>query len=213
MRLISASHDGTVRIWDASNSPNQRTLDDSHSDVVSAVVFSHDSKLFASASYDRTVKIWDTSDGVCLGTFTIGHGETVDRLTFSDQSSEILLESGRKCVGIWRQQTDYNGPKLWVQQTGSNLRQIRWENIWKDWNAKSTGHVSSTADETQIDDATVGLSGEWITYNSENLLWLPPEYRPSCSAVSGGMIGIGAGSGEVWLFDIETTAVESSNGF
>jgi hypothetical protein len=46
-----------------------------------------------------------------------------------------------------------------------------------------------------------GLSpdGVWITYNSENLVWLPVEYRPSCSAVSGKMIGIGVGSGKVWI--------------
>jgi hypothetical protein len=38
-----------------------------------------------------------------------------------------------------------------------------------------------------------------MTYNSENLVWLPSEYRPSCSAVSGKTIGIGVGSGKVWI--------------
>jgi hypothetical protein len=47
----------------------------------------------------------------------------------------------------------------------------------------------------------VALSSDraWITYNSENLIWLPSEYRPSCSAVSGKMIGVGVGSGKVWI--------------
>ncbi|KAF2254521.1 hypothetical protein BU26DRAFT_447355, partial [Trematosphaeria pertusa] len=43
----------------------------------------------------------------------------------------------------------------------------------------------------------VSSDGVWITYNTENLLWLPQEYRPSCSAVSGEMIGIGVGSGKL----------------
>jgi hypothetical protein len=38
-----------------------------------------------------------------------------------------------------------------------------------------------------------------MTYNSENLAWLPSEYRPSCSVVSGKTIGIGVGSGKVWI--------------
>ncbi|KAF1952414.1 hypothetical protein CC80DRAFT_179990, partial [Byssothecium circinans] len=51
----------------------------------------------------------------------------------------------------------------------------------------------------------VGLapSGAWITYNSENLVWLPSEYRPLCSAVSGKMIGIGVGSGKVRICYVE----------
>jgi hypothetical protein len=51
----------------------------------------------------------------------------------------------------------------------------------------------------------VGLSPneDWITCNSENLVWLPPEYRPSSSAVSGRTIGIGVGSGKVWMYNLQ----------
>ncbi|KAF2471487.1 uncharacterized protein BDR25DRAFT_223644, partial [Lindgomyces ingoldianus] len=46
-----------------------------------------------------------------------------------------------------------------------------------------------------------GLSadGVWITNNSENLVWLPSEYRPSRSAVSRDTISIGVGSGRVLI--------------
>ena len=47
--------------------------------------------------------------------------------------------------------------------------------------------------------------GTWITFNSENLLWLPSEYRPSCLAVSGNTIGIGVGSGKVWMCYLDST--------
>jgi hypothetical protein len=51
----------------------------------------------------------------------------------------------------------------------------------------------------------IGLSanGDWITLNSENLVWLPSEYRPSCSAVLGSTIGAGVGSGKVWTCNIQ----------
>ncbi|OCK76682.1 hypothetical protein K432DRAFT_265156, partial [Lepidopterella palustris CBS 459.81] len=43
----------------------------------------------------------------------------------------------------------------------------------------------------------VALSSDraWITYDSKNLVWLPSEYRPLCSVVSGKMVGIGVESG------------------
>jgi hypothetical protein len=47
----------------------------------------------------------------------------------------------------------------------------------------------------------VGLSsdGAWITYDSENVLWLPSDYRPSCSTVCAKTVAIGVGSGKVWM--------------
>ena len=51
----------------------------------------------------------------------------------------------------------------------------------------------------------IGLSpGEkQVIYNSEYLVWLPSEYRALCSAVSRKTIGIGCGSGRVWICNIE----------
>jgi hypothetical protein len=43
----------------------------------------------------------------------------------------------------------------------------------------------------------------WITHNSENLVRLPSEYRPSCSAVSGNTISIGVRTGRVWICKVE----------
>ncbi|KAK4183915.1 hypothetical protein QBC35DRAFT_392814, partial [Podospora australis] len=37
----------------------------------------------------------------------------------------------------------------------------------------------------------------WIICNGNNVLWLPPEYRPICSAVQELMICIGCSSGRV----------------
>jgi hypothetical protein len=57
----------------------------------------------------------------------------------------------------------------------------------------------------------VGLStnGAWITCNSEKLVWLPSEYRPMHSAVSGMTIGIGVGSGKVWMCSLQVTNLKS----
>lgn len=57
----------------------------------------------------------------------------------------------------------------------------------------------------------VGLSldGKWITYNSVNVLWLSPEYRPNfrCSIISGNSVGVAAGK-KVWIFTISPEYLE-----
>jgi hypothetical protein len=47
----------------------------------------------------------------------------------------------------------------------------------------------------------IGFSPDsiWIKHNGENMLWIPSEYRPSCSSISETVIGVGNGSGRVWL--------------
>jgi len=45
----------------------------------------------------------------------------------------------------------------------------------------------------------LSADGEWITYNSEKRLWLPSEFRPRRSAVSGRTLCGGTGSGKVWV--------------
>ncbi|KAH7021551.1 WD40-repeat-containing domain protein [Microdochium trichocladiopsis] len=58
--VASASHDETVRLWDAATDTLRSTLMD-HTDWVMDVAFSHDGGLVASASRDGTVRVWDTA--------------------------------------------------------------------------------------------------------------------------------------------------------
>jgi len=39
--------------------------------------------------------------------------------------------------------------------------------------------------------------GSWVTWRGRNLLWLPAEFRPVCSAVCGSAVVIGCSSGRV----------------
>ncbi|KAF2473226.1 HET-domain-containing protein [Lindgomyces ingoldianus] len=67
----------------------------------------------------------------------------------------------------------------------------------------STRLVSGSDDHNVNRGIHLSSNCRWITYNSENLLWLPSEYRPSCSTVSEKMIGTGTGHGRVWIYKVE----------
>jgi WD40 repeat protein len=56
-RLVSASSDKTVKIWDAESGRDLRTLS-GHCDIVRSAAWSPDGRRIVSASADKTVKIW-----------------------------------------------------------------------------------------------------------------------------------------------------------
>ncbi|CAM9762189.1 unnamed protein product [Ectocarpus fasciculatus] len=68
--LLSASMDGSVKIWDVSGGRGQRRTYQGHSAAVRDIQFSNDGKQFLSAGYDRFIRQWDTETGQCIATFT-----------------------------------------------------------------------------------------------------------------------------------------------
>ncbi|XTI91611.1 hypothetical protein V2W45_736279 [Cenococcum geophilum] len=72
--------------------------------------------------------------------------------------------------------------------------------------ASPVSNITTTVAEPQnsrYKRAPLSPDGAWITYDLENVVWLPSEYRPLCSAASGKTIGIGVGSGKVWIYIFE----------
>ena len=44
------------------------------------------------------------------------------------------------------------------------------------------------------------VDDEWIKVGTDRMLWLPPDYRPSCSDVHGNVVSLGHRSGRVSIF-------------
>ncbi|KAF2259726.1 WD40 repeat-like protein [Lojkania enalia] len=212
-RLASASHDKVVKIWDASSGKCLQTLE-GHSDYITSAAFSHDSARLASASHDNTIKIWDASSGECLQTLE-GHSDDVTSVAFSHDSAWLASTSDDKTVKIW---DTSSGECLQTLIIGKALVRISFD-ITDSYLQTEIGaiEVSALSDSRaclshseprspQYQGLALGADGVWITYNSENLIWLPSEYRPLCSVVSEKMIGIGVGTGRVWIFKVELNA-------
>ena len=181
-----------------------------HSSSVRLVAFSHDSTRLASASDDKTVKIWDVSSGACLQTLE-GHSHWVNSVTFSHDSTQLASASDDNIVKIWNVSS---GACLQALDMGRTLYDISFDST-SSYLHTNIGTIALSALETPNTTSTVAtpqppryqyttLSSDntWIRFNSKNLLWLPQEYRPSSSAVSGNTIGIGVASGKVWLYTV-----------
>jgi WD40 repeat protein len=208
-RLASGSYDKKVKIWDARSGACLQTLE-GHRWSVNSVAFSPDSTRLASGSSDKTVKIWDARSGACLQTLE-GHGSSVNSVAFSPDLTRLASGSVDNTV------------KIWDARSGACLHTFKVNNIVRRMKFDQTGRLlrtnigtlvlgTSTSpvlhNPTNLDTSHVngwGLSSDkvWITFNSNNTLWLPAEYRPSCSDVSRQMIGIGVSSGKIWIYQLQ----------
>ena len=100
-KLVSASGDRTLRIWDARTGAMDALLKD-HADSVYAVAYSPDGARLYSTGVDRSIKVWDARTGKPLFSFTgRAHNDTVYALAFSPDGSRLLSAGGDRVARMW----------------------------------------------------------------------------------------------------------------
>ena len=87
-KLVSASDDTNVRVWDATTGECQWTLE-GHTDYVNAASFSPDGRKVVSASSDHILRVWDSTTGECQQTLE-GHTSGVSFAVFSPDSTKLV---------------------------------------------------------------------------------------------------------------------------
>jgi eukaryotic-like serine/threonine-protein kinase len=97
-RLITASHDGTVRVWDA-RTGRQILLLQGHGGPVLSAAFSPDGSRIATGSFDKTARIWDALTGQQL--LVLRHGARVRSVAFSPDGRQLVTGSYDNAARIW----------------------------------------------------------------------------------------------------------------
>jgi WD40 repeat protein len=156
----------------------------------------------------------------CLQTLE-GHSDGVRSVAFSHDSARLASASGGndKTVKIWDASS---GECLQTLSIGKTVFNISFDTTGSYLHTdigtvalkvSSSPNITSSIMDPQsprYQGWALTSDGEWITYNSETRVWLPSEYRPSCSAVSGKTIGIGVGNGKVWICNFKVDNVQDS---
>jgi WD40 repeat protein len=199
-QIASASGDRTVKIWNPATGECQ-TLE-GHSGWVTSVAWSPDGQQIASASGDRTVKIWNPATGECQ---TLeGHSGWVTSVAWSPDGQQIASASEDGTVKIWNPAT---GECQTLEEYTFNLYFDVRGHLHTDggiFDLKlNAPHNNNITPQDQpaipLQASKYGINETWITYRGQKLLWLPPEYRPSASAISETTIVIGCASGCVLI--------------
>ena len=99
-KIVSASDDCTIKIWDAESGVLLQTLEENTSEVRSAT-FSPDGKKIVSVLYKwwETIKIWDAENSALLQTLE-GDTDEVNSALFSPDGKKIVSVSGENIM-IW----------------------------------------------------------------------------------------------------------------
>ncbi|KAI1330214.1 NACHT domain-containing protein [Xylariaceae sp. FL0255] len=137
-----------------------------HTDSVNSAAFSADGRRVVSASHDSTVKVWDAATGECLGTYEVGYTSTV---SFDPTGTLVHTDAGSIRVD----------------------------------KAPAADPETRITRPSQRQDYSLSPDRVWVLRRSEEALWLPPEYRPSRSAVltanGSTSIVLGCPSGRVYI--------------
>lgn len=183
--LASGSWDRTVRIWDLATSSCLQTLK-GHDGDICTIAFSPDGVRLASGSSDCTIKIWDPANGFCLQTL-YRYNVVSTAITFTPDGTKLVSALNSDGVAIWDVAT---GQCLHTAFVGVPLRTLRFDEtgslLHTDRGTISLDFFSSQAAnlEPYMRGYWISTDNQWIKHNSENLLWLPPDYRDGGFALS-----------------------------
>ncbi len=97
-RFFARSASNSVQLWYAGRT-HKKTLT-GHTDNVTSVAFSYDSRTLASSSVDNTVRLWDVETDAHKATFT-GHTESVVSVAFSPDGSLLASGSDDNTIILW----------------------------------------------------------------------------------------------------------------
>jgi WD40 repeat protein len=104
--IVTASSDGTARVWDLSGPHPAAIVLESHKGSVNCAVFSSDGKRVATASADGIARVWDLSGPFPTATVLKGHTDRVNSVAFSPDGKSVVTASGDRTARVW----DLSGP-------------------------------------------------------------------------------------------------------
>ncbi|KAI0434705.1 WD40-repeat-containing domain protein [Xylaria sp. FL1042] len=106
-RILSASYDGLLQVWDPSGKVMARSSNGGHTASAKAAKFLSSTQI-ASAGLDRTVRIWKyaETDGGLQATLKpslelYGHKASVDALDVHGSTGRVLSASADGAIGLW----------------------------------------------------------------------------------------------------------------
>ena len=178
-RIVTASHDGTARIWDAAIGKQIAALQ-GHSGPVWSAAFSPDGRQIVTASEDCTARIWDAETGKEI-TALREHTHPVLTASFSTDGRRIATASADYRARLWDAATGkeiaalqgHSGP-VWSTAFSPDGRQIvtasedRTARIWDAATGKEITALQGQGHTNRVRRATFSPDGRRVVTASED---------------------------------------------
>ncbi|KAG8790399.1 hypothetical protein FRC12_011987 [Ceratobasidium sp. 428] len=171
VKIISASEDKTLRLWDVHEHRMIGQPFEGHTDIVTSVAYSPDGGYVVSGSHDLTVRVWEVSTGRVVLEPLIGHTRSVCCVAFSPDGKHVASGSSDGTIRVWDIATGEMMQKLKQEPYGTQNSLVY---------SPNGAYIVSGSDFISIWDAQTGqlvgsqLKGHTdsvnsVTYSSDNL--------------------------------------------
>src|SRR5215510_9145962 len=120
-RILSCSHDKTIRLWDAETGAELRRFEGHEGPVLSLVQI--DGTRVASGSKDKTLRIWNVENGQELRCI-VCHDGAVTRLTVLD--GRIIMDNEDNTIRFWDAETGHELRRFVADNVGQDVRGPEW---------------------------------------------------------------------------------------
>lgn len=211
-----------VTVWDVTTGSRQHTLGDLKGSPM-VLCASPDGRLIAVSSNVPFVRVWNITSRP-ESHFTMSQRETVTTMAFSPDGKLLATASEQGLIGLW--ETSSGTQLRWTMRQEGLVRGIKFLpdelvvsvsdlppffNLWNDMKLRIYRYrtASITTEKSLVrftDDTGLKYEADWIKQGSKNLLWVPPQYRPTDGSAQGWIsensatILIGSVSGHVIRF-------------
>ncbi|CAH0034575.1 unnamed protein product [Clonostachys rhizophaga] len=217
--LVSLSLDASIQIVGL-ESGHYYEIITHYNDRICSFALSNDSSRLVTALTDKTAKLWDVESGNCIQTFQ-GHKDDIRAVTLSEDSKSIISASLDGTCRVWDSSTGECRQVVPIPKTCTSIS-FR-QGVNRNWNLVTNAGIIPTnrpLSDVNIEPLSAEFSGlgissdySWITFNDENLLWLPGEFRPnekSPIVISNSTVVIGLHSGRVTIIGFRSGLLGSS---
>ena len=164
-KIVTASADGTVKIWNTNSGELLNDLN-GHLDMVRSAEFSQDEKKIVTFSFDKTVKIWDAISGKLL-TDLKNFIAPINSAEFSPNGKQVVTASLDKTA------------KIWDATSGNLLVSLKGHTDWvssAEFSPDGKKVVTASHDKTaKIWDA---ISGKLLTTLKGHTDWVSAKFNP-----------------------------------
>ncbi|KAF1952151.1 vegetative incompatibility protein HET-E-1 [Byssothecium circinans] len=201
--LASASNGSKIQVWELASGTLHTTLT-GHSGGITAIAFSPSDDLIASASEDSTIRLWKWESTGEFRNIPLDLSEPITVIAFSP-TGDLFASASDNIIQLW------DTAKNLSCATFTCRWPIRTVSFSPDGSYLTTDRGTVpfllsdfySASPSQGDSLrTFGIGNEWV-YSGQYSLWLPPEYRSTCTAVYGNKICLGHATGRVTIFAFE----------
>ena len=203
--LLSASEDGTLKIWDVAAGSEIRTLS-GHVDAVNSCSYSPGGRRILSGSDDATVRIWDATTGETLRVLD-SHEGPVNSCAFSLDGRRIASASDDKTIRLWDAATG----DLLCKKRGKMFRSAVRFSPDGGWLADGGDNYLYRREACDIspDGERVASAIGFTLRSAANLRSLATsapagEGNPVSKTRAGEILPTRSGPGELWLRDAKT---------